>query len=178
MMRPLMRVTISRTTPSISGRSKHRPNSSMSLGVKGDYYFCTGALREDLAGDATIVASLKRAVTESGATIGSHNGGLKNPVNSALLQGDYDYWHWGPDEALDTAPPGYPGRQGLCFGVAPGLVSGYRRVAGRARQRPGRVRRSRHLPAHSGSPPTATRLREDSREILEPWQRHTAANRR
>jgi hypothetical protein len=65
-----------------------------SLGIKGDYYFCTGTLRADMGGDATTVASLRRAVSNYGATIGSHNGGLKNPVNASLLQTDYDYWHW------------------------------------------------------------------------------------
>ena len=54
-----------------------------------------------------VVDSLRRAVTNYGATIGSHNGGLKNPVNDALSMGDFDYWHWGPDEALDVVPPGY-----------------------------------------------------------------------
>ena len=24
-----------------------------------------------------------------------------------MLPDSYDYWHWGPDEALDTTPPGY-----------------------------------------------------------------------
>jgi len=78
-----------------------------SIGVKGDYYFSTGALREDMGGNAAVIASLKNAVSNYGATIGSHNGGLKNPVNTTLLQTDYDYWHWGPDEALDTTPQGY-----------------------------------------------------------------------
>jgi uncharacterized repeat protein (TIGR01451 family) len=54
-----------------------------------------------------VVASLRRAVTNYGATIGSHNGGLKNPNNPALVRSDYDYWHWGPDEALDVTPPSY-----------------------------------------------------------------------
>ena len=54
-----------------------------------------------------VVASLRRAVTNYGATIGSHNGGLKNPVNDSLPMSDFDYWHWGPDEALDVTPPGY-----------------------------------------------------------------------
>jgi len=77
-----------------------------SLGVKGDYYFCTGALRADMGGNAAVIASLQDAVSSYGATIGSHNGGLKNPVTT-LLPTDNDYWHWGPDEALDTAPRGY-----------------------------------------------------------------------
>ncbi|MDD2499194.1 MAG: cadherin-like domain-containing protein [Geobacter sp.] len=78
-----------------------------SVGAKGDYFFSTGALRDDMAGDAAAITGLKNAVSLYGATIGSHNGGLKNPVNPALLQTDYDYWHWGPDEALDTTPAGY-----------------------------------------------------------------------
>jgi uncharacterized repeat protein (TIGR01451 family) len=28
-------------------------------------------------------------------------------VNPALPPSTYDYWHWGPDEALDTSPAGY-----------------------------------------------------------------------
>jgi hypothetical protein len=84
-----------------------------SVGAKGDYYFCTGTLRagsEDHQVSeqrkAELVASLQRAVSLYGATIGSHNGGLRNP-NVSLPPEDYDYWHWGPDEALDTTPPGY-----------------------------------------------------------------------
>lgn len=76
----------------------------------GDYYFCTGTLRDDAwptFDTNSIVAGLRRAVTNWGATIGPHNGGLKNPNNNALLRGDYDYWHWGTDEALATNPPGY-----------------------------------------------------------------------
>ncbi len=78
------------------------------LGVKGDYFFCTGALREDMVGDPVAIAGLRSAVSNYGATIGSHNGGYKNPVNTSLSPTDFDYWHWGPDEALDTVQPGYP----------------------------------------------------------------------
>ena len=77
-----------------------------SIGVRGDYFICTGTLREEMPDRDTVVASLQRAVTNHGATIGSHNGGLKNPVVSLPI-GDFDYWHWGPDEALDITPPGY-----------------------------------------------------------------------
>lgn len=77
------------------------------LGVKGDYYFSTGALREDMAGDTAVIAGLRNAVSSYGATIGSHNGGLKNPSNTSLTPSSYEYWHWGPDEALDSNPPGY-----------------------------------------------------------------------
>ena len=80
-------------------------------GAKGDYYFCTGTLREDAAplyNTNTIIAGLRQAVTNYGATIGPHNGGLKNPNNTNLVHGDYDYWHWGPDEALDVTPTNYP----------------------------------------------------------------------
>jgi hypothetical protein len=78
-----------------------------SVGVKGDYYFCTGTLRQEMPDKNTVVASLQRAVTNHGATIGSHNGGLRNPVNTSLPMSNFDYWHWGPDEALDITPPGY-----------------------------------------------------------------------
>jgi hypothetical protein len=78
-------------------------------GAKGDYYFCTGTLREDTpaTNTAAVIAGLRQAVTNFGATIGPHNGGLINPRNPALVRGDYDYWHWGPDEALDVTPTNY-----------------------------------------------------------------------
>ena len=83
-------------------------------GAKGDYYFCTGTVRDDAPDDKNaIIAGLRQAVTNYGATIGPHNGGLKNPNNPALVPGQYDYWHWGPDEALDVTPSGYAERQGL-----------------------------------------------------------------
>ena len=82
-----------------------------SLGVKGDYYFCTGTLREEMPDKDTVVPTLRSAVTNYGATIGSHNGGLKNPDNPSLSLSDFDYWHWGPDEALDVTPPGYASGQ-------------------------------------------------------------------
>lgn len=81
-----------------------------SLGVKGDYYFCTGTLREDMSptyDTNAVVTSLQRAAVLYGATIAPHNGGLRNPRNPGLLEFDYDFWHWGPDEALDVTPLGY-----------------------------------------------------------------------
>ncbi|MCB0159800.1 MAG: hypothetical protein KDD83_16830, partial [Caldilineaceae bacterium] len=85
-------------------------------GAKGEYYFTTGTVRlgspdtqlTEAEKQATI-ESLRRAVSLYGATIGSHNGGLANPVNPGLAPTSYDYWHWGPDEALDTNPQGYAG---------------------------------------------------------------------
>ncbi len=77
------------------------------VGAKGDYYFCTGVLRDQLNNDPTIVASLRRAVSLYGATIGPHNGGLKNPNNSRLTYADFEYWHWGPDEAFYGTAGGY-----------------------------------------------------------------------
>ncbi len=76
-------------------------------GARGDYYFCTGTLREDATDKNTIIGGLRRARTNYGATIGPHNGGLRNPNNPALTHADYDFWHWGPDEALDVIPAGY-----------------------------------------------------------------------
>jgi hypothetical protein len=84
-------------------------------GVKGDYYFCTGAITNDGVDTATIVAGLQEAIAYYGATISSHNGGLENPrgtedTNSCCDMNDgsstYEYFHWGPDEALDL-PGGY-----------------------------------------------------------------------
>jgi hypothetical protein len=77
------------------------------VGAKGDYYFCTGVLRENLRDNPKIIESLRRAVTLYGATIGPHNGGLKNPNTTDLQNWDFQYWHWGPDEALDASPRGY-----------------------------------------------------------------------
>ena len=84
-------------------------------GAKGDYYFCTGTLREEIANPNAAIAGLRRAVTDYGATIGSHNGGLPNPVNTDLVLSDYDYWHWGPDEVLDYTPFGYPDGKSYAF---------------------------------------------------------------
>jgi hypothetical protein len=77
-------------------------------GVKGDYYFCTGTLRVEMTNSPVTIARLRSAVTNYGATIGPHNGGLRNPNNTNLVVSDYDYWHWGPDEALNVTPVGYP----------------------------------------------------------------------
>jgi len=74
-------------------------------GVKGEYYFCTGTLREEMSPNYdtnAVVAGLRRAVSNYNAIVSSHNGGLRNPSNPSLVLSDYDYWHWGPDEALDT----------------------------------------------------------------------------
>src|SRR5205814_3931282 len=68
---------------------------------------CTGTVRDDAPNPNTIIAGMRRATTNYGATIAPHNGGLKNPNNASLVRGQYDYWHWGPDEALDVTPAGY-----------------------------------------------------------------------
>ncbi len=78
-----------------------------SLGALGEYYFCTGTLRVEMANSPSVIAGLQQAATQYGATIGAHNGGLQNPNNSSLVLSDFDYWHWGPDEALDDTIPGY-----------------------------------------------------------------------
>ncbi len=78
-----------------------------SFGAKGDYYFSTGALREQMADKLPVISSLQRAVSNYGATIGSHNGGLTNPNAPGLDPFNYVYFHWGPDEALDLVPAGY-----------------------------------------------------------------------
>ncbi len=85
-----------------------------SMGAKGDYYFCTGALRNNYSASdqSNEVASLQRAITQYGATIGSHNGGLSNSYNLTLTTNSYDFYHWGPDEVLDFSPPaGYASGQ-------------------------------------------------------------------
>ena len=101
-------------TPSLIQSIEASAQAESAVGAKGDYYFTTGTVRAgsadtQLSGSqkTQVIASLKRAVSLYGATIGSHNGGLKNPANSSLSPSSYQYWHWGPDEALDTTPPGY-----------------------------------------------------------------------
>jgi hypothetical protein len=88
-------------------------------GVKGDYYFCTGTLKHDVPdlypsyNQSQMITDIQYAIQNYGATVGPHNGGLQNPFNlsspscSLLTQDKYEYWHWGPDEALDLSPPGY-----------------------------------------------------------------------
>jgi hypothetical protein len=87
-----------------------------SNGATGDYYFCTGTLRQDMSSlynTNTVVANLRTAVGTYGAGIGPHNGGLPNDYAPWLLEtngigSSYEYWHWGPDEVLDMpAPNGY-----------------------------------------------------------------------
>ena len=59
---------------------------------------------------ATFLPACSTAVDHYGATIGPHNGGLPNPELSAdtgsschFAVNDYQYFHWGPDEAYDLA---------------------------------------------------------------------------
>ncbi|NOS70393.1 MAG: hypothetical protein HOP33_10735, partial [Verrucomicrobia bacterium] len=79
-------------------------------GARGDYYFCTGTLREDMSGaynTNTVINNLRGAISTNGATMTTHQGGLKNANNLSLTRSDYDYWHWGTDEVLDITPAGY-----------------------------------------------------------------------
>jgi hypothetical protein len=78
-----------------------------SRGAHGEYYFCTGTLRDQMADKNTVISSLRRAVSNYGASIGPHNGGLKNPLYPSMSPSAYDYWHWGPDDVLDVTPSGY-----------------------------------------------------------------------
>ena len=99
-----------------SAQFENSVSNSFGQRAKGDYYFCTGTLRTEYAppDQTNEIASLQRAISLYGATIGSHNGGLPNAQNTNLATNAYDYWHWGPDEALDLTnppPPGYPNGQ-------------------------------------------------------------------
>ena len=89
--------------------------------VKGDYYFWTGQLREDmynLTNTNTVINNLRLAVSTYGASIGPHNGGLRNQDNYDGLTetlgsaSTYDYWHWGQDELLDFPGPAIRGGAG------------------------------------------------------------------
>lgn len=90
-------------------------------GAKGDYYFCTGTLRVEMTNSAAVIAGLRQAVTNFGATIGPHNGGLANSNNPALVLSNYDFWHWATDEALDLTPSNLP--TGFANGAAYGFTS-------------------------------------------------------
>ena len=100
-------------TPSLIESIEVSAQYENALGVAGDYFFCTGELREDMPNMAATIASLQVAVSNYGATVSSHNGGLTNPnvYVPPLTTNSYDYWHWGPDEVLDTNPPGYASGQ-------------------------------------------------------------------
>jgi hypothetical protein len=95
-------------------------------GVRGDYYFSTGCITNEGVRFDVIMESLQAAVTNYGATIGPHNGGLENPRSTnnlpsgcALPQGPntYEYFHWGPDEALGVTPPS-PYTSGKAYAAA------------------------------------------------------------
>jgi len=77
----------------------------------GDYYFNTGTLRVEMNNSATLINSLRQAVTNYNASIGPENGGLQNPDNFSLPLSSAAYWGWGPDEAFDvptnSLPSGY-----------------------------------------------------------------------
>lgn len=90
-------------------------------GGAGDYYFCTGTLRQEMTNSPAAVTGLRQAVTNYNATIGPQNGGLKNPNNPSLVLSDADYWNWGPDEALDVPSANLPG--GYADGAAYALGS-------------------------------------------------------
>ncbi len=82
-----------------------------SQGVKGDYYFCTGTFKHEMFtsyNTNTVRAGFYSAMTNYGATIASHNGGLRNMNDIPLTLSDYNFWHWGPDEVLDITPTNYP----------------------------------------------------------------------
>ena len=73
-------------------------------GARGDYYFCTGAIT-NLSDFDAVKVGLQTAVSDYGATIGPHNGGLPNLVPACAVDSSaYVYWHWGPDEVLDLLP--------------------------------------------------------------------------
>jgi hypothetical protein len=86
-------------------------------GARGDYFFCTGELRQDMGNPSNTIAALQQDIKLYGATISSHNGGLTNinPYSPPLTPASYDYWHWGPDEMLDDSPAGYASGQAFAL---------------------------------------------------------------
>ena len=102
-----------------------------SHGVRGDYYFSTGCITNEGVRFDEIMVSLHEAVTNYGATLGPHNGGMENPRSTnnlpsgcALPQGPYtyEYFHWGPDEALGVTPPS-PYTSGKAYALASMTIS-------------------------------------------------------
>ena len=78
-------------------------------GAKGDYYLCTGTVRQDMSSlynTNIVITNMRWAVSHYGATVGPHNGGFRDPNNPSLMEtngvgSSYDFWHWGPDEAMN-----------------------------------------------------------------------------
>ena len=105
-------------------------------GAKGDYYFCTGTVRDDASTSLrnSIIAGLRSAVTNYGATIGPHNGGLKNPSNSSLGAGPVRLLALGTGrgDGRDNPLHGLCERQSLRLHLDLKLVPGRGRVAVRA----------------------------------------------
>lgn len=93
--------------PDLISSIESSAQAEASAGVRGDYFFCTGALRVNMTNSAATIDSLNRAVANYGATIGSHNGGFTNWSDPNLTPDAYNYWHWGPDELLGVNPPGF-----------------------------------------------------------------------
>jgi hypothetical protein len=85
-------------------------------GAMGDYYFCTGTLRQEMSNSPAAIAGLQQAVSNYNATIGPLNGGLPNPQNASLPVSDSDYWYWGPDQAFNVIATNLP---------LPGFPNGY-----------------------------------------------------
>src|SRR5262249_1088476 len=88
-------------------------------GAKGEYYFCTGTLRQDMASTSNAaIAGVRLAATNYGSLVGPHNGGLSNINNAALVETNFDYWHWGIDEALLVTNPisGYANGKAYALG--------------------------------------------------------------
>ncbi|MBN1488181.1 MAG: hypothetical protein JW981_11115, partial [Anaerolineae bacterium] len=109
-------------TPSRINSIESSSQVEASYGALGDYYFCTGVIRLDSEDPQMTPAqklaaqnSVRRAVVNYGATIGSHNGGLPNPTYN-YDPAEYRYWHWGTDQALDADPASLP---------VSGFTSGY-----------------------------------------------------
>ena len=98
-------------------------------GASGDYFFCTGELRLDMPPNSPTISNLQAAVSNYSATIGPHNGGFTN-INTylpALTTNSYDYWHWGPDELLDSTPTNYA--NGAAYALA-SLSNSFSDIAG------------------------------------------------
>ena len=89
----------------IGGTIESSAQYEQSIGAKGDYYFCTGVLRTYTGDKQPYIDSIRRAVSNYGATIGSHNGGYPNI--GVTDTGAYNYWHWGPDTMIDQTS-GFP----------------------------------------------------------------------
>ena len=89
-------------------------------GASGDYFFCTGELRDDMPPNGGPSRSLQQAVSNYNATTSAPTTAASrfNPYIPPLTTNSYDFWHWGPDEVLDSTPTNVAYTNGYAYTLA------------------------------------------------------------